>query len=329
MLLVTGADGFIGSHLVEHLVRRGEAVRALVLYQSTGEWGWLEHADPEVRAAIEVVAGDVRDPECVRDAMRGCTAVAHLAALIAIPYSYRAPRSYLETNLHGTLHVLQSAREFGARVVQVSTSEVYGSARAVPMTEEHPLCAQSPYAASKIAADQLAHSFHCAYGLPVTLVRPFNTYGPRQSTRAVIPSVILQLLSGRELIELGSLEPTRDFSFVSDTVRGIAAALLSERAVGQTVHLGTGHEISIGELVELIARVLDRPARVMSRSERLRPAASEVDRLCADASRAAALLGHTPEFAGRAGLERGLRITAEWFRKPPARAAARACAFVL
>jgi dTDP-glucose 4,6-dehydratase len=329
MFLVTGADGFIGSHLVEHLVRRGQAVRAMVLYKSTGDWGWLEHVDSEVRASMEVVSGDVRDPESVRDALRGCAAVAHLAALIAIPYSYRAPTSYLQTNVHGTLHVLQAARDLGVRVVHVSTSEVYGSARAVPMTEDHPLCAQSPYAASKIAADQLAHSFHCAYGLPVTIVRPFNTYGPRQSTRAVIPSVMLQLLSGREAIELGALEPTRDFSFVSDTVRGIAAALTREAAIGETVHLGSGHEISIGELVELIARVLDRPARVVTRVERLRPAASEVERLCADASKARRLLGHEPEFAGRAGLERGLALTAEWFRKPPFPAGPRSCAWVL
>lgn len=313
-ILVTGADGFIGSHLVEALVRDGRQVRAFVLYNSVNSWGWLDEAPEEVRRAIEVVAGDIRDPVCVREAMRGCDAVLHLAALIAIPYSYVAPHSYVEVNVTGTLNVVQAARELDvAKVVQTSTSEVYGTAQYVPITEAHPLVGQSPYAASKIGADQIALSYWRSFGTPVAVVRPFNTYGPRQSARAVIPTVISQIAAGRTRIELGALKPTRDFNFVEDTVRGMIAVLDAEISVGKVINIGSGHEISIGDLAVLIARTMGAEIEVVSREERLRPEASEVERLLADASLARELLGWAPKLAGRAGLEVGLRRTAEWF----------------
>jgi NAD dependent epimerase/dehydratase len=316
-VLVTGADGFIGSHLAETLLRRGYNVRAMVLYNSFDSWGWLDDSPREIRDALEVVAGDVRDSGFVRSVMKGQDAVMHLAALIAIPYSYVAPQSYVDVNVTGTLNVVAAARDLGtAKVLHTSTSECYGTAQFVPITEAHPLVGQSPYAASKIGADQIALSFFRSFEVPVTVVRPFNTYGPRQSARAVIPTTITQIAAGKREIELGSLSPTRDFSFVQDTVDGMVAILEAPVTAGETINLGSGHEISIGDLVTLIGSVMNKPVTVVSRTERMRPERSEVERLLADASKAQQLTGWTPGFAGRDGLRRGLEITAEWFSQP-------------
>lgn len=316
-VLVTGADGFIGSHLVETLVRKGYDVRAMVLYNSFDSWGWLDDSPADVRGAIEVVAGDVRDGGFVRGAVKGQDAVMHLAALIAIPYSYVAPQSYVDVNVTGTLNIVSAARDFGtAKVVHTSTSEVYGTAQFVPITEEHPLVGQSPYAASKVGADQIALSFRRSFGVPVAVARPFNTYGPRQSARAVIPTVISQIAAGRREIELGALSPTRDFNFVQDTVDGMIAILESDRSPGEVFNLGSGSEISIGDLVRLIGEVMGCEVTAVSRDERKRPADSEVERLLADASKATRLLGWTPTLGGPDGLRDGLRRTAEWLARP-------------
>lgn len=316
--LVTGADGFIGSHLVEALVRQGTKVTALVQYNSFNSWGWLDHAPAEVREAVTVVPGDIRDGGCVREAMAGCETVLHLAALIAIPYSYRAPESYVDTNITGTLNLLTAARALGVRrFVHTSTSEVYGTARQVPIDEEHPLQGQSPYSASKIAADQMAIAYHRSFGLPVVIVRPFNTFGPRQSARAVIPTVITQLAAGRRRIKLGALSPTRDFTYVADTAAGlIAGAAAPDAALGEVINLGTGFEISIGDLATLIAETMGVAIEIDCDEQRLRPAASEVERLLSDNRKAARLLNWTPEHAGRDGLRRGLEKTIDWFRRP-------------
>jgi len=312
-VLVTGADGFIGSHLVEALVRRGEVVRAFVLYNSLGSWGWLNDAERAVQDAIEVIPGDIRDACCVKDAMRGCDRVLHLAALVAIPYSYRSPASYVETNIVGTLNVLQAVKELGVtKLVQTSTSEVYGTAQTVPINETHPLNAQSPYAATKIAADQLALSFYRSFSTPVTIIRPFNTYGPRQSTRAVLPTIITQLQAGTR-VTLGALHPTRDFSFVSDTVAGFVAAAETDAAVGEIINLGSGHEISIRDITLVIAKLMDRNVEFADDCQRRRPAASEVQRLLADTSKAAHLLRWRPAYVGVDGLERGLLRTIKLF----------------
>jgi NAD dependent epimerase/dehydratase len=316
-VLVTGADGFIGSHLSEALVRLGHDVRAFVLYNSFNSWGWLDHAAPEVRDSLDVFAGDIRDPHGVMTAMRGREAVLHLAALVAIPYSYHSPDTYIDTNVKGTLNVLQGARLLeGIKVIHTSTSEVYGTARFVPMTEEHPLQGQSPYSASKIGADQLAHAFHASFGVPVTTIRPFNTYGPRQSARAVIPTVVTQIASGARRIRLGALHPTRDFTYVKDTVAGFVAALTSDAGAGEVINLGSGFELSIGATAEAIARVMGVSVELECDEARLRPQASEVERLLADNGKARRLLAWTPEYAGIEGFERGLRETVAWFREP-------------
>ncbi|MBX9628396.1 MAG: NAD-dependent 4,6-dehydratase LegB [Gemmataceae bacterium] len=316
-ILVTGADGFIGSHLTEELVRRGHDVRAFVLYNSFNSWGWLDDSPAEVRGKLDVFAGDVRDPHCVREAMAGCDVVFHLAALIAIPYSYRAPQHVADVNVTGTLNVLQAARQLGVgRVVHTSTSEVYGTARFVPITEEHPLQPQSPYAATKVAADALALSFHKSFGTPVTVCRPFNTYGPRQSARAVIPSVVIQVASGKRAIKLGATHPTRDFNYVADTVRGFLAVAAADRAVGEVVNVGSNFEVSVGETVGLIAELMGVPVEVRTEEARLRPAASEVERLWASNARARELAGWAPEYAGRDGFRRGLAETVAWFTRP-------------
>ncbi len=316
-ILVTGADGFIGSHLTEALVRAGHQVRAFVLYNSFGSWGWLDRCAPDVRGKFEVFAGDVRDPHGVRTAMLGCDAVLHLAALIAIPYSYHSPDTYIDTNVKGTLNIVQAARELGVeRVVQTSTSEVYGTARFVPMTEQHPLQGQSPYSASKIGADQIAMSFHASFGTPVVLLRPFNTYGPRQSARAVIPAIMSQIAVGKRRIRLGAVHPTRDFSFVEDTVEGFVAALHSEHAVGKTINLGSGFEISIGDTARAIAEVMGASIEIDTDEARLRPDNSEVERLWACNDEARRWLGWTPRHGGRDGFIRGLAKTAAWFREP-------------
>jgi len=316
-VLITGADGFIGSHLTEAMVRAGHDVRAFVLYNSFNSWGWLEQCAPEVKGKFEVFAGDIRDPNGVREAMKGCGAVLHLAALIAIPYSYHSPDTYVDTNVKGTLNVLQAARHLGVRrVIHTSTSEVYGTARFVPITEEHPLQGQSPYSASKIAADQLAYSFYASFGLPVVIARPFNTYGPRQSARAVIPTIITQIASGHRQIKLGAISPTRDFNFVQDTVDAFMAALDSDRGLGEVVNFGSNFEISIGDTAALIAQVMETKLEIVTDEVRLRPAKSEVERLWADNAKARELFGWTPRHGGRDGLKRGLATTVEWFMNP-------------
>jgi dTDP-glucose 4,6-dehydratase len=315
--LVTGADGFIGSHLVESLVLKGYDVKAFVMYNSFNSWGWLDSTDASVRREIEVVSGDIRDPSGVRRALEGCESVLHLAALIAIPYSYESPASYVDTNVKGTLNVVQAARDVGvSKVVHTSTSEVYGTARFVPITEEHPLQGQSPYSASKIGADQIALSFFSSFSTPVAVVRPFNTYGPRQSARAVIPTVITQIAQGERTIRLGSVHPTRDFTYVSDTVQGFVRALEVDECIGEVINLGTNSEITIGETVDTIAELMGVDIQVATDHERLRPAASEVDRLWADNRKAELLLGWTPRFTGHQGFRRGLEETIAWFRAP-------------
>ncbi len=313
-ILVTGADGFIGSHLTERLLNNGYTVRAFVLYNSFNSWGWLDYAPQQIRDNLEIFSGDIRDPHGVKEAMKDCDAVLHLAALIAIPYSYHSPDTYVDTNVKGTLNILQAARELGVKkIIHTSTSEVYGTARFVPITEEHPLQAQSPYSATKIAADQLAHSFYAAFNLPVVTIRPFNTYGPRQSARAVIPSIITQIASGKRQIKLGSLHPTRDFNYVADTVNGFVAALQSEKAVGEVINIGSNFEVSIGDTVNEITKIMNVDVTILTDEQRLRPEKSEVDRLWASNAKADRLLGWKPEYAGLEGFRRGLAETVEWF----------------
>ena len=304
-VFVTGAGGFIGSHLVEALADAGAHVRALVRYTSRGSWGHLEQLAPELRTSLEVVLGDVRDARFMRRQIDGCHVVFHLAALIGIPYSYEASESYIDTNVRGTLNILEAAREAGVqRVVITSTSEVYGTARHTPIDESHPLQAQSPYSASKIAADKLAESYHLSFGLPVVTVRPFNTYGPRQSARAVIPTILSQLLAGKDRLHLGSLDPVRDLVYVGDTVRGFLRAGTVQQAVGQVINLGTGQGISIGDLARLIMKVVGREVPVVEDAERVRPEASEVRLLIASAEVARRVLGWKPEVSLTEGLRR-------------------------
>lgn len=311
-ICITGADGFIGSHLAEYCILRGYDVRAFCFYNSFGHRGWLENS-PLVDQ-MDIFLGDIRDSHTVYTAIRGCEAVLHLAALIAIPYSYHAPESYVDTNIKGTLNVLQAARELEiARVVHTSTSEVYGSARFVPITEAHPLHGQSPYAATKIGADQLALSFYKSFNTPVAVFRPFNTYGPRQSTRAVIPSIITQLLTCTTEIQLGSLHPTRDFSYIDDTVSAFESVLTADTCVGEVVNGGSGFEISIGELAQLTMKLMDTQATVVCEQQRLRPAASEVERLFADNSKLKELTNWRPLYEGREGFIQGLEKTVRWF----------------
>ncbi|PRB64761.1 GDP-mannose 4,6-dehydratase [Microbacterium sp. MYb45] len=316
-VLLTGADGFIGSHLAEQLVRDGHDVRALVLYNSFDSRGWLDGVDPEVASQIEFLPGDVRDPALMMSAVRDRDAVLHLAALIAIPYSYAAPDLYVQTNIQGTLNLLNAARAAEvSRFVHTSTSEVYGTARYVPMDEGHPLQGQSPYSASKIAADQMVNSYYASFGLPTTTIRPFNTFGPRQSARAVIPTIISQLAAGKREIQLGAVTPTRDFTFVPDTVSGFTTALTSTAGVGEVINLGAGFEVSIGETFDLIADVMGIDATATEDPARFRPANSEVERLFSDNTKARELLGWRPRHEGIDGFREGLRITAEWFTDP-------------
>ena len=310
-VLVTGADGFIGSHLTEELVKSGEKVTAFCLYNSFGTLGWIDTLPKEIRSEIEIFTGDVRDPNGVRTAMRGQQRVFHLAALIAIPFSYHSPDSYVDTNIKGTLNVLNAARELGTeRVMVTSTSEVYGTAQYVPIDEKHPFQGQSPYSATKIGADRLAESFYRSFDLPVTIVRPFNTYGPRQSGRAVIPTIISQLLAGQQEIHLGKLSPTRDFNFVKDTAHGFMAIANCPAAVGQELNIATGEEHSIGDLAnELIAQI-NPNAKIVCEEERLRPEKSEVNRLLGDSTKMRALTGWKPEYT----FEQGLAETVAWIR---------------
>ena len=313
-VLITGADGFIGSHLTETLVRQGFTVRAFIYYNSFNSWGWLDQCADDIKGQFEVFPGDIRDPHGVKEAMKGCDAVLHLAALIAIPFSYHSPDTYVDTNVKGTLNVLQAARELGVkRVIHTSTSEVYGTARFVPITEEHPLQGQSPYSATKIAADQLAYSFYSSFDLPVVTVRPFNTYGPRQSARAVIPTIITQIANGARRIQLGALTPTRDFSYVEDTVNGFLAALNSPNGLGEVINLGSNFEISICETVALIAEGMNTTVEIISTEERIRPENSEVERLWADNTKAKELFRWQPTYSGRDGFKRGLDETIAWF----------------
>ena len=313
-VLVTGADGFIGSHLTEKLVRQGYKVRAFVYYNSYNSWGWLDQCAEDVKGNFEVFAGDIRDPHGVRQAIKGCDAVFHLAALIAIPFSYHSPDTYIETNIKGTLNILQAARELDIkRVIHTSTSEVYGTAKFVPITEDHPLQGQSPYSASKIGADQLAFSFYSSFNLPVVTIRPFNTYGPRQSARAVIPTIITQIANGAREIKLGSITPTRDFSYVKDTVAGFIAALEAEGGLGEVINLGSNFEISINETAQLIGDIMGTAIEIISDDIRLRPEKSEVERLWADTSKAKEILDWKPTYGGRDGFQQGLVETINWF----------------
>jgi dTDP-glucose 4,6-dehydratase len=308
-VLVTGGAGFIGSHLTEKLVALGARTRVLVHYNSSGSWGWLDHSP--VKNDIEVNLGDIRDQDSLERAMEGVDVVFHLAALIAIPYSYQAPLSYVRTNVEGTMNVLQSAaRNEVSSIVHTSTSEVYGSAITVPISEQHPLQGQSPYSATKIGADKIAESFHLSFGLPVVTVRPFNTFGPRQSMRAVIPTIITQALYEEE-IRLGSLDPTRDLNYVADTVEGFVKAAATPAAIGETINLGTGRETSIRELTQKIQEIVGRDLPIVTDKQRIRPTKSEVERLCADTSKARAILGWSPAYT----LEQGLEQTVEWIRE--------------
>lgn len=316
-ILITGADGFIGSHLTETLIQEGYDVRAFVYYNSFNSWGWLDTLNSSIKSQLDVFAGDIRDPHGVKSAMKGCDVVMHLAALIAIPYSYHSPDAYVDTNIKGTLNVMQAARELGTeKIVVTSTSEVYGTALTVPISEDHPLQGQSPYSATKIGADQIALSFYRSFQTPVSIIRPFNTYGPRQSARAIIPTVITQIASGKSQIKLGSLHPTRDFNFIQDTVRGFLTVAESDKSIGEVINIGSGFDISIGDTVKLIAEIMGKEIQVETEKERLRPDKSEVERLLADHSKAKKLLGWEPKYAGISGLKRGLSETINWFQNP-------------
>lgn len=302
-IMVTGSDGFIGSHLTEELVKSGYEVKAFVYYNSFNTWGWLDTLPKEIMNHVEVFQGDIRDPHGVKEATKGCNAVFHLAALIAIPFSYHSPDTYVDTNIKGTLNVLQAARELALeRVLVTSTSEVYGTAIYVPIDEKHPYQGQSPYSATKIGADRLAESFYRAFDLPVTIVRPFNTYGPRQSARAVIPTIITQLLSGKEEIKLGSLTPTRDFNYVKDTARGFIDIYRSNKTVGEEINIATQQEISIGELAQELIRQINPKAQVVCDEQRLRPEKSEVNRLLGSNNKILSLTDWKPKYTFSQGI---------------------------
>ncbi len=315
-ILVTGADGFIGSHLVEELVKKGYDVKAFVMYNSFNTWGWLDTFEKDILNQIEIVAGDVRDPNAIRNALKGCDSVFHLAALIAIPFSYVAPDAYVDTNIKGTLNVLQAARDFdNTRVLVTSTSEVYGTAKYVPIDENHPFQGQSPYSATKIGADRLAESFFRSFELPVTIVRPFNTYGPRQSARAVIPTIIMQLLSGKEEIKLGSLTPTRDFNYVKDTVNGFIEIYRSDKTVGEEINIASQKEISIGSLAAKLIEKINPNARIICDDNRLRPEKSEVNRLLGCNKKIIELTEWKPVYDIDSGLENTIKFISENLNK--------------
>lgn len=310
-ILVTGADGFIGSHLVEALLNEGCQVKAFVYYNSFNSWGWLDTLPIEKQKAIEIFAGDVRDPNGVRQAVKGVDIIFHLAALIGIPFSYHSPDSYVDTNIKGTLNILQACRDYDIqRVIVTSTSEVYGTAQYVPIDEKHPLQGQSPYSASKIAADKIAESFYRSFGTPVIIARPFNTYGPRQSARAVIPTIVTQLLNGKEEIHLGSTHPTRDLNYVSDTCKGFIALARCNDAIGKEVNIGSGQEISIGDLANLIISMINPDARIIAEDSRKRPEKSEVERLLCNNTLIKKLTGWESTFS----LEQGIKKTIDWFQ---------------
>ena len=313
-IFVTGADGFIGSHLVECLVKKGHSVKAFCLYNSQGSWGWLDNLPVNTKSRIDVVLGDIRDPLSVKLAMKDCDTVFHLAALIAIPYSFVAPSSYVDTNVQGTLNVLQAAREHEiTRFIQTSTSEVYGTAQFVPINENHPLVAQSPYAASKIAADQMALSFWRSFSLPVTILRPFNTYGPRQSGRAVIPQIITQILRKNNKIKLGSITPTRDFNFVDDTCEAFISVANSKETIGEVMNSASNFEISIGKTAELIAELMNAHIEIEQEIKRIRPDNAEVNRLFGCNEKIKSYTDWNPSYKGLEGFRKGLEITIDWF----------------
>lgn len=309
--LVTGADGFIGSHLVEYLIERGLEVKAFTYYNSFNTWGWIDSFPKEKQKQIEIFSGDIRDPNGIRQAMKETDVVFHLAALIAIPFSYHSPDSYVDTNIKGTLNVLQAARDLGTRVLVTSTSEVYGTAQYVPIDEKHPFQGQSPYSATKIGADRLAESFYRSFELPVTIVRPFNTYGPRQSARAVIPTIITQLLNGYQEIKLGSLTPTRDFNYVKDTVNGFYEIYKSDKTIGEEINIATQKEISIGELAKEIIQQINPNAKIICEEERLRPVKSEVNRLLGSNKKILELTDWTPQYS----LQQGIQETITWIKE--------------
>ena len=310
-ILVTGAEGFIGSHLTSELVNRGYKVKALCLYNSFNDIGWLKDLDPTVLENIEILHGDIRDYDLVKAAMNGINLVFNLAALIAIPYSYKSPESYIDTNIKGTLNILRAAIDNKLQqIVHTSTSEVYGTAQFVPITEKHPLVGQSPYSASKIAADQLVYSYYCSFGAPVSIVRPFNTYGPRQSLRAVIPTIISQAISGNTELKLGNVNATRDFNFVQDTVDGMISFIGNTKTFGEFINLGTGVEVSIKDVVKTISRLINNDLKIQTDKERVRPEKSEVERLCACNKKAKDILGWSAQY----NLEQGLAITLKWFQ---------------
>lgn len=312
-ILVTGADGFIGSHLTEELVHRGYNVRAFVFYNSFNSWGWLEHTSPEIKKNIDIFAGDIRDANRVKKAVQGCDIVFHLAALIAIPYSYVAPDSYVDTNIKGTLNICQAVLENECeRIIHTSTSEVYGTAQYVPIDEKHPLQAQSPYSATKIGADSIAMSFFYSLNLPLTIARPFNTYGPRQSARAIIPTIITQIASGKKQIKLGNAKPTRDFTYVKDTCLGLIALAESDNTIGEVFNIGSSQEISIGDVLNLIKKLMKSEVKFVTDEQRIRPEKSEVFRLCCDNSKIIKLTSFKPEYT----LKRGLKETINWFSIP-------------
>lgn len=311
-VLVTGADGFIGSHMVEKLLEEGYAVKAFVFYNSFNQWGWLDTFPPEILKEIEVTSGDIRDYTMVKEAMKGTEAVIHLAALIAIPYSYYAPDTYVDTNIKGTLNILNASREQGGiRLLTTSTSEVYGTAQYVPIDEKHPFQGQSPYSATKIGADRLAESYYRSFELPVTIVRPFNTFGPRQSARAVIPTIITQLLAGEKEIQLGSLSPTRDFNYVKDTVNGFVKILQADSTVGKEINIASQREISIGELASELIRQINPNARIVSTEERIRPQKSEVERLLGDNQKLKSMTSWEQKYT----FEQGIAETISWMRE--------------
>jgi len=316
-VLVTGADGFIGSHLVEKLIEKNYKVKAFCIYNSNGSKGWLETLPIEITSEIDFFLGDIRDANCVKEAMKDCTHVLHLAALIAIPYSYVAPSSYIDTNVHGTLNILQAAKDLNIKqVIHTSTSETYGTAQFVPIDESHPLVGQSPYSASKIAADQIATSFWKSFNTPVTILRPFNTYGPRQSNRAVIPTIITQIASGQKEIKLGKISPTRDFNFVSDTCSAFINLLDNEKVIGKIINSASNFEVSIKDTALLIAKIMNVEIAIKSEENRLRPENSEVERLFGDNTLLKKLTEWEPEFGDLNGFEKGLKITIDWFTNP-------------
>jgi len=316
-VLITGSDGFIGSHLTEKLVRKGCQVKAFVFYNSFNSWGWLDHSPKDIKKQIEVFAGDVRDPFGVNTAAQDCDVIFHLAALIAIPYSYHSPATYIDTNIKGTLNIMQAARTHKIeKIIHTSTSEVYGTAKFVPITEEHPLQGQSPYSASKIGADQIAWSFFTSFDLPVTTIRPFNTYGPRQSLRAVIPTLITQIATGNQEIKLGALSPTRDFNFVDDITEAFIKIAESDNTTGKTLNAGSNYEVSINDTAKIIAQLMNKKIKIISQKERLRPEKSEVNRLWADNTKIKELTGWQPKYPGIKGFEKGLEHCIEWYSDP-------------